>query len=290
MACINKSNERYVALKNRYGDTLAAYFVRGNILDKKLSGPEDFYIPTQDEVTRYFREVKRPRKIKEIQDALTLNPTLSEEGIKTILKRVISKHKGEYYVVKGSNNRGIYEQELVLKEVFENNLKIVNKLAKDYPDIFDVKDTGYKNNVIVTINPRTEAQYFPDIQSSLDTYAGLLEQNEGIQPTSFSEGDHVWQRVGNHTYTLIDASTGDPFLRTVNLLSGVQVQEKPMPLNKENAEQEIMDIRANYDTEFWQIQLGLMGINLEQIINNLEAAETQQEFDEKIAYFKKITC
>ena len=36
MSCINKSNKNYKDLAERYGDFLAASFVRGNILNKKL--------------------------------------------------------------------------------------------------------------------------------------------------------------------------------------------------------------------------------------------------------------
>ena len=118
----------------------------------------------------------------------------------------------------------------------------------------------------------------------------LLINNAGIQPQSFIEGDHVWQRVGNHVYTLIDASTGDPFLRNMNLLSGTEVTPSLFPVNKQNAEAEIEDIRTNYDNEFWQVDLALRGYDLDLIITNLENAETQQEFDELLANFKKLTC
>ena len=47
MACINKTTSKYKALQGRYGDLLAESFVRSNITNKKLNGPEDFYVPTQ---------------------------------------------------------------------------------------------------------------------------------------------------------------------------------------------------------------------------------------------------
>ena len=93
MACINKSDVKYKALQERYGDTLAASYVRGNVLNKKLSSPEDFYIPTIKELSDYFKNIRKPLKIKEMQDALRLNPLLETEAIKSILKRVIHKHK-----------------------------------------------------------------------------------------------------------------------------------------------------------------------------------------------------
>jgi len=118
----------------------------------------------------------------------------------------------------------------------------------------------------------------------------LLIDNEGIQPNEFSVDDYFWQRVGNHTYTLIDVTTGDPFLRDVNMYSGTEIKVEPTPVNKDLVEAEVMDIRSNFDTEYWQIDFGLRGYNLEQIINNLEAAKTQQEFDELLADFKKTVC
>ena len=292
MACINKSDVKYKALQERYGDTLAVSYVRGNILNKKLSSPEDFYIPTIKELSDYFKNIRKPLKIKEMQDALRLNPLLETDAIKSILKRVIHKHKGSFYITrKGSNETSAVFEELVLKEIFEPNLDIMTELEKQYPDIFNlVPKKGNPTIVRVEITPATTAEYVPEIQSSLDVYKDLLINNSGVQPASFIEGDHVWQRVGNHIYTLIDANSGDPFLRNMNILSGSEVTASLFPVNKLNAEAEIADIITNYDNEYWQIDLALRGYDLDIIITNLENAETQQEFDELLANFKKITC
>jgi len=290
MACINKSNPKYKILQGRYGDFLAESFVRSNILNKKLNTSEDFYIPTQGEVTEYYRTVRKPLKQKEVEDALKLNPLLSLDGIKTILQGVIRTYDNKLYVTKGSNHRGPIEQALTLREIYEPNLKIMQALASQYPNIFRLKDGRAPNTKIVTITPATEVNYVPEIQGSLKAYERLLIDNEGIQPNEFSVGDHFWQRVGNHTYTLIDATTGDPFLRDMNMYSGTEIKVEPTPVNKDLVEAEVMDIRSNFDTEYWQIDFGLRGYNLEQIINNLEAAKTQQEFDELLADFKKTVC
>ena len=292
MACINKSDKKYKALQERYGDTLAASYVRGNVLNKKLSSPEDFYIPTIKELSDYFKNVRKPLKVKEMQDALRLNPLLETEAIKSILKRVINKHNGALFVTrKGSSETSAIFEELVLKEVFEPNLEIMTELEKQYPNIFKlIPKRGNPTIVRVEITPATTAEYVPEIDSSVRTYNDFLINNGGIQPQSFIEGDHVWQRVGNHLYTLIDASTGDPFLRNMNLLSGTEVTPSLFPVNQQNAEQEIADIRTNYDNEYWQVDLALRGYDLDLIITNLENAETQQEFDELLANFKKLTC
>jgi len=292
MACINKSDKKYKALQERYGDTLAASYVRGNVLNKKLSSPEDFYIPTIKELSDYFKNVRKPLKVKEMQDALRLNPLLETEAIKSILKRVINKHNGALFVTrKGSSETSAIFEELVLKEVFEPNLEIMTELEEQYPNIFKlIPKRGNPTIVRVEITPATTAEYVPEIDSSVKTYNNFLVNNGGIQPQSFIEGDHVWQRVGNHVYTLIDANTGDPFLRNMNLLSGTEVTPSLFPVNKQDAEAEIADIRTNYDNEFWQVDLALRGYDLDLIITNLENAETQQEFDELLANFKKLTC
>lgn len=290
MACINKSNPKYKILQGRYGDFLAESFVRSNILNKKLNTSEDFYIPTQGEVTEYYRTVRKPLKQKEVEDALKLNPLLSLDGIKTILQGVIRTYDDKLYVTKGSNHRGPIEQALTLREIYEPNLKIMEALASQYPNIFRLKDGRAPNTKIVTITPATEVNYVPEIQGSLKAYERLLIDNEGIQPNEFSVDDYFWQRVGNHTYTLIDVTTGDPFLRDVNMYSGTEIKVEPTPVDKDLVEAEVMDIRSNFDTEYWQIDFGLRGYNLEQIINNLEAAKTQQEFDELLADFKKTVC
>ena len=74
------------------------------------------------------------------------------------------------------------------------------------------------------------------------------------------------------------------------MYSGTEIKVEPTPVNKDLVEAEVMDIRSNFDTEYWQIDFGFRGYNLEQIINNLEAAKTQQEFDELLADFKKTVC
>lgn len=290
MACINKSNSRYKALQGRYGDFLAESFVRGNILNKKLSSPEDFYIPSQLEVTDYFRTVRKPLKQKEMQDALKLNPLLDVAGIKTILQGVIYEYQDKIYITKGSTHRGPIEQQLTLREIYAPNLKIMETLAEQYPNIFELRATRTPNTTIVSITPATEVEYVPEIQPSLAAYKELLIDNDGIQPNDFYVDDHLWQRVGNHTYTLIDTSTGEPFLRNINMYSGTEIVQEPIPVDEDMVIAEVMDIRSNFDTEYWQINFGLRGYNLEQIINNLEAAKTQQEFDEQLANFKKLVC
>ena len=289
MACINKTTSEYKALQGRYGNLLAESFVRGNITNKKLSA-EDFYIPTQGEVTKYFATVKKPFKLKQIQDALKYNPLLDETGIKTILQGVVWLYKDDLYVVKGNNHRGVIDQALTLREIYKPNLEIMEALAASHPDIFTLSKGVSPNTTKVKITPKTKIDYVPEIQSSLNAYEELLINNEGVQPNNFIVEDHVWQRVGNHLYTLIDASTGEPFFRNINMFSGTQIESVPIPVDKENADAQIMDIRANYDTEYWQIDFGLRGYNLEQIINNLEAAETQQEFDQLLADFLKLIC
>lgn len=290
MACINKSNPKYKVLQGRYGDFLAESFVRSNILNKKLNNFGEFYIPTQGEITEYYRTVKKPLKQKEIEDALKLNPLLSLNGIKTILQGVIRTYDNKLYITKGSDHRGPIEQGLTLREIYEPNLKIMQALASQYPKIFTLKDGVAPNTKVVTITPATEVDYVPEIQKSLDVYEKLLIDNEGIQPNNFIVDDYFWQRIGNHTYILIDIATGDPFLRNINMNSGTEIKVEPTPVNKDLVEAEVMDIRANFDTEYWQIEFGLRGYNIEQIINNLEAAETQEEFDELLADFKKIVC
>lgn len=290
MACINKTTSKYKALQGRYGDLLAESFVRSNITNKKLNGPEDFYVPTQGEVTDYFANVKKPFKLKQIQDALKYNPLLDETGIKTILQGVIWLYKDELYVTKGSNHRGVIEQALTLREIYKPNLEIMEALAASHPDIFTLSKGVSPNTTKVKITPKTKIDYVPEIQSSLNAYEELLIDNEGIQPNDFIVDDHVWQRVGNHVYTLIDSSTGEPFFRNINMFSGTQIEPVSTPVDRESADAQIMDIRANYDNEYWQINLGLRGYNLEQIFNNLESAETQQEFDQLLADFLKIVC
>jgi len=290
MSCINKSNKNYKDLAKRYGDFLAASFVRGNILNKKLDNAEEFYIPNLKEVKTYFRDIRKSQKQKEILDALKLNPVLNIDAIKVLLQGVVTLHNGIFYVVQGTNHRGPIERQLTLREIYEPNLKIVEKLSEEYPNIFELKSKRGPTVTEVKITPATEAEYVPDIEKTMATYTNLINENLGVQPNSFVEQDHFWQRVGNNLYTLIDIETGEPFLRNINLRSGLEQPIPTTPVNKENANAEIMDIRANYDNDYWQTTLGLQGYNLDQIINNLETAETQFEFDEQLADFLKIIC
>ena len=132
MSCINKSNKNYKDLAERYGDSLAASFVRGNILNKKLDNADDFYIPNIKEVKTYFRDIRKSQKQKEILDALKLNPVLNIDAIKVLLQGVVTLYNGNFYVVQGTNNRGPIERQLTLREIYEPNLKIVEKLFLNY--------------------------------------------------------------------------------------------------------------------------------------------------------------
>lgn len=299
MSCINKSDKGYKALANIYGDALAEAFVRSYPLNK--AGNEDFYIPTNTEVKAWLTDQKQNIK-KNVTKALEINPYMSEDAIKHMLKGVISKHNGAFFITTGwlYNGTQILKQD-VLKNVYGPNLKIMESLEKDFPQIFNLKSTKNPYTVVVEITPQEkpdeeesfEEDTTPEIAKSIDTYKSLVERNNGQKPKYFMVDNFKWALNENGLYNLIYPANNMTFMKNIDLETGTIVPEPEAattPINEARRDRMFRSIMAMIKQQHIDYYLAEKGIDTADIYEDLRYAETEQDLNKITETLLKALC
>jgi hypothetical protein len=290
MSCINKADKGYKALANIYGDALAEAFVRSYPSNK--SGENvDFYIPTKTEIKNWLTEQKSNIN-KNVKRALEINPYMSEDAIKSMLKGVISKFKGNYFVTTGwlfSGSQTLSAESF--NTVYKPNLAIMENLHDKFPDIFTLRGTRNTNTVIVEITPREkpeeevvgeEEPVSSDLTRNVETYKSLVEQNKGLKPKMFMSGTFKWALNKNGLYNLIASDNDMVFLKNVDLETGTIVPEiEPVsaPLDEARRDRMFRSIMNMIRTQNLNDYLAEKGIDTLDIYESLRDAETQADLN-----------
>jgi hypothetical protein len=131
------------------------------------------------------------------------------------------------------------------------------------------------------------------LENDMKVYAYLLNERDGVQPQYFKAGPNE-NRVYNlnkfGNYDLIDAVTGEIYMRNINMETGKQETEpflnSPVdPVAKQAALDKIITLRATINIEE---QLAVMGYDINDIINNLANAKTQEDFNKITKILDKL--
>lgn len=301
MSCINKSDKGYKALANIYGDALAEAFVRSYPLNKRGENV-DYYIPTNTEVKFWLTEQKNNIS-KNIKRALKINPYMSEDAIKHLLKGVISKYKGTYFITTGwlYNGSQALTQE-TLKTVYEPNLKIMEGLYQEFPEIFTLRSTKNSNTVVVEITPQvkpeedeipTEIDNRPEIAKSMDTYKSLVERNNGKKPAAFLADGFKWVMNENELYNLVYPANNMSFLKNIDLETGTVVpepEEATTPINEARRDRMFRSIMQMIKQQHIDSYLAEKGIDTADIYEDLRYAETEQDLNKISETLLKALC
>jgi hypothetical protein len=301
MSCINKSDKGYRALANIYGDALAEAFVRSYPLNKRGENV-DYYIPTNTEVKFWLTEQKNNIS-KNIKRALKINPYMSEDAIKHLLKGVISKYKGTYFITTGwlYNGSQALTQE-TLKTVYEPNLKIMEGLYQEFPEIFTLRSTKNSNTVVVEITPQvkpeedeipTEIDNRPEIAKSMDTYKSLVERNNGKKPAAFLADGFKWVMNENELYNLVYPANNMSFLKNIDLETGTVVpepEEATTPINEARRDRMFRSIMQMIKQQHIDSYLAEKGIDTADIYEDLRYAETEQDLNKISETLLKALC
>jgi hypothetical protein len=147
-----------------------------------------------------------------------------------------------------------------------------------------------------TVKP-TKAPVSPapadSIENDMKVYAYLLNERDGVQPQYFKAGPNE-NRVYNlnkfGNYDLIDAVTGEIYMRNINMETGKQETEpflnSPVdPVAKQAALDKLITQRATTNIEE---QLAVKGYDINDIINNLANAKTQEDFNKITKILDKL--
>jgi hypothetical protein len=147
-----------------------------------------------------------------------------------------------------------------------------------------------------TVKP-TKAPVSPapadSIENDMKVYAYLLNERDGVQPQYFKAGPNE-NRVYNlnkfGNYDLIDAVTGEIYMRNINMETGKQETEPFLdsPVSQEVIQRElnrIITLRAETNIEE---QLAGLGYDINDIINNLANAKTQEDLNKITKILDKL--
>jgi hypothetical protein len=154
MSCINKSLPGYKKIASIFNEDLAEKIIRGYSKNvKKLK--DDFYYPTLPEIKKWVTGDKLA-VYNTVVDALTVNPFLSEQGIRSFLSGVVTKYNDAFFITKGNLNESLTLKQEYIETIFKPNYDIMKRLEERFPDIFKIKDTKSTYTKVVEITPRIE--------------------------------------------------------------------------------------------------------------------------------------
>ena len=293
MGCINKSSKEYLKLFERYGDRVADILIRTNPKNRNTQRDQDFYIPTLREVNRIIKSKIPQNAVEKLDIKLKQNPFMNEDGIASFLRGIINK-KGDTYLVSIGDTSGILQREISKTEVYMPNLRAMRALERKYPDIFEVKETknDFTHRVIITPrSPETTTQEQEDtfaIQPSIDAFADLT-QRLGYAPLAFEVGSQRWEQVSGSVYNLINKYNYTVLERNVNLQSG-SLQEKTTPVNEKERDMAVAEIQELATNDYINELFGLNGLFLEDILDEMRNADTQEQFTQSYKKILKILC
>lgn len=140
MSCINKSLPAYKRLADVYGHTIAEALVRRYTRNQ---GKEEFVYPTLMQVRRWLTDEKS-RVVPSVIRAFQLDPYISEQGIRSLLRGVIhiNPNDGQIYLSKGTVDMPLTDRATATGEFAEPNLRIMKVLAQRYPSVFTLIPLG----------------------------------------------------------------------------------------------------------------------------------------------------
>jgi len=307
MSCINKADKAYKALQSVYGDTLAEAFVRGYPSNKGKTQDMEYDIPNKRQVKDWLTEEKRniPRYIRR---AMELNPYMSESALKSMLKGVISKRDDAYFITTGNLFSGFMSMnQEIFDTVYTPNLGVMQKLQKEYPDIFTLKSTRTEHRIVVEINPRVKPLYdnteedleevdpvdtADSMQESMQVYQSIIEKNNGRKPVEFMSGNLKWQLNKNGLYNLVDKFTNSVYMRNIDLETGEVVPEidPGTPVNEAKRDRIFRSVMQMIKEQKLDEYLAVKGIDTADIYESLRDAKTDRDLNKVIETLLKAIC
>ena len=221
MNCILTNTPGFKELANLYGEDLAKKFIIDYSVNVKKVGPNDeYYYPSKTELSNYLTADKN-RISDTVVNALKTNPFLTDTAFKSLLKGVVHSLKGNLYVTRGFTNYGsMLEQKAAEELIFKPNVAIVDRLAKEFPNIVTIrKSESNAFTVQVEIKPiveRANAMSPQVLEQPIDFNESFTDNPEQLKKERAQEiaarlGDK-FAKAFNIPYTMITAAEAEAVL------------------------------------------------------------------------------
>lgn len=143
-----------------------------------------------------------------------------------------------------------------------------------------------------TVEPVSPAP-IDSLEYDMKVYDYLFSEMNGVQPTDFNSGTdgirmYKLNKFGN--YDLVDKTTGEIYVRNINMETGKQETEPGLdsPVDPEvidKALDRLITLRATTNIEE---QLATKGYDINDIINNLAEAKTQEDYNKITKILDKL--
>jgi hypothetical protein len=118
------------------------------------------------------------------------------------------------------------------------------------------------------------------ISDDMAEYTKLVEQNNGAQPKTFTVGNRTWTLNKFQNYDWSDPTTGQIYMRNVNMETGLSEEEAGMnePVDPALIEQSLNYIDSNRKLLALDHKFADMGYDINDIIRDLIEAKTMQDY------------
>jgi len=158
MSCINKNIREFKYLAYKFGVDAAENIVRSYTNSKNS---EEFVFPTIRQALKFIQDNKDSQVENVIANIKQGENTTS--NIIRNLKGIVSVHDGAVFITKGwLDEGGTALREEQKRIVFDENYRRIQKLAEEYPTVFEIKDTKYPYTKVVKINGEEKVD-IPDL-------------------------------------------------------------------------------------------------------------------------------
>jgi len=118
------------------------------------------------------------------------------------------------------------------------------------------------------------------INDDMAEYTKLVEQNNGAQPKTFTVGTRTWtlNKFGNYDWS--DPTTGQIYMRNINMETGVAVPEPLMnePVDPALVEESLNFINSNRKLLALDHKLADMGIDINDFLKQVEQIKTMEDY------------
>jgi hypothetical protein len=299
MSCINKASKAYKALMDVYGDDLSEAFVRGYPSNRGKSEDIEYDIPGKQDIKEWLSNEKMA-VLNNIDRAFEINPYLSENGIRSMLNKVIHSKDGKFYVTRGDTRSGsVLLTEEVIETIYKPNLRVMQRLEAKYPEIFSIKQSDrneYTTSVEITpleapVIPEGDKE-LPAIANSVQAYRKIVDANNGRKPMQFTAGEFKWQLNKNGLYNLVDRLNNNIYMRNFDLETGEVIPEVDpgTPANEYKRDALFRSIMQLIKEQRFDEYLAIKGIDTADIYEDLRDAQTDGDLNKVSQTILKALC
>jgi hypothetical protein len=186
----------------------------------------------------------------------------------------------DYFEEDGLSNIDVQDVRSIIIEIltmgknnFLNQYLNTNQIAQKEMDLRELKEIQKGKGAGKDMSNTS-------LVTDMEEYARLVAASNGVQPKSFAVGTRTWtfNKFGNYDWS--DPTTGQIYMRNINMETGVAVPEPKMnePVDPALIEQSLNFIDSNRKLLALDHKFADMGYDINDIIKDLMEAKTMQDY------------